>query len=264
VKWLKNTAAWAEMVRLLLDPPALFHHLHSLDWYRGALVEALPHVPKNLAGKSILEIGCATGDFCGDMFALGGRVFGVDRSHDMVRRAKRAHVSIRFEVADAHSLPYGDHTFDVVFAASLLNVVNDPPRVLREMVRVCCPGGALALLVPAAEFNTAEAKRWVIAQGLTAKETAAYMAWHRLAKKVSAEKLTRWLNEAGLANALVESRCLLGGLVRVLHVYPSRSVQTETIPKTARSPNIPDWAAAGFKDTARWLPKAIRPSLPSC
>ena len=222
------------MVRLLLDPPSLFHHLHSLDWYRGALVGALPHVPKDLAGKSVLEVGCATGDFCGDMSALGARVFGVDISDNMVRRAKLSHKSVQFDVADAQSLPYGDRTFDVVFAASLLNVVNDPPRVLREMVRVCRPGGALALLVPAAEFRAAEAKRWVVTQGLTAKESAAYMAWHRLAKKVSADKLTHWINDAGLANARVESHRLLGGLVRVLQVYPGGSAQPESIPKTVR------------------------------
>jgi hypothetical protein len=37
VKWLRSALVWSQMARLLLDPPALFHHLHSLDWYRGAL-----------------------------------------------------------------------------------------------------------------------------------------------------------------------------------------------------------------------------------
>lgn len=232
VKLLEKIAAWKEMASLLLDPPSLFHHLHSLDWYRGALVGALPYTLNNMADLSVLEVGCATGDFCGLMSEMGACVFGVDRSHDMVRHAKRAHDSVRFEVADAQSLPFGDRAFDFVFAASLLNVVNDPSRVLREMVRVCRPDGVIALMVPSAEFSTTEAKRWVRAQGLPARENAAYMAWHRLAKKVSSEKLMNWINEAGLANVRLESHCLLGGLVRVVHVYPSGTNQPKTILKT--------------------------------
>lgn len=221
--WLESTAAWAEMVKLFLNPPSLFNHLHSLDWYRGALMGTLPQAPEDLAGKSVLEIGCATGDFCSDMAALGATVRGVDRSHDMVQRAMLAHGSVRFDVADALSLPCDDHQFDVVFAASLLNVVGNPSGVLREMARVCSPGGVLALLVPAAEFTTLAAKRWVLAQGLTAKEAVAYMAWHRLAKKVGTDQISQWIHAAGLARARVASQSLLGGLVRVVHVYPDAS-----------------------------------------
>lgn len=221
VKWLNHLRARIQLARLLLDPPALFHHLHSLDWYRGALRDALPFAPEGLAGQSILEVGCATGGFCGDMAAMGAAVWGVDQSQAMVQRARQLHPAVRFDVASADALPFGDQHFDVVYAASLLNVVSHPAQSLREMARVCRPGGVLALSVPAAEFTHAHARRWAASQRLTPKDTAAYMAWHRLARKVDAAHMTQWLCEAGLAHAEVETKTLLGGLVRVVHVYPN-------------------------------------------
>lgn len=221
MKWAKNAAAWTEMVRLFLDPPSLFHHLHGLDWYRGALLASLPCTPSDLAGKSFLEIGCAAGDLCTDVAAMGAHVCGLDRSLEMVQRAKLAQSSIRFDVGDALALPYGDSCFDVVYAASLLNVVSNPVLALRQMMRVCRTSGVLAILLPVAEFSTAEARHWVAHQRFSAREAAAYMAWHRLAKKVPADQLKIWFHDAGLVNARIETRILLGGLVKVIHVYPN-------------------------------------------
>lgn len=221
MKPLRQLGAWLTMLRLLPDPPALFRHLYTLYWYRSALMATLPRTSAHLAGLRALEIGCATGEFCGVMVALGANVQGVDRSAEMVRQAASSHLEAHFQQADAHALPFENASFDIVLAASLLNVVPDPVAVLREMARVCRPGGALALLVPAAEFTRAQARSWVLTQGLPERDAAAYMLWFRLAKKVSTAQLDLWLLQAGLQNARIVSQQLLGGLARVLHVYPS-------------------------------------------
>lgn len=223
--WLGNVLAWCALIWRMRDPPALFHHLHGLNWYRQAVWDTLPHreeSPANarLAGQSVLELGCAGGDFCADIAAQGANVHGIDRSTEMVRRATLAHSTVQFQQADALALPFESAQFDIVFAASLLNVVSDPARVLREMARVCRPGGTLALLVPAAGFSKSQAQQWVTAQGYTSKEAAGYFAWNQLAKKVDAAQLSEWLSAAGLGNARVEQRLLLGGLVWSLQVYP--------------------------------------------
>ncbi|HUR19197.1 MAG TPA: methyltransferase domain-containing protein, partial [Vicinamibacterales bacterium] len=41
---------------------------------------------------------------------------------------------------------FPDDTFDVVYAPYLISVVPDPVSVLREMQRVCRPGGRLLIL----------------------------------------------------------------------------------------------------------------------
>jgi SAM-dependent methyltransferase len=49
-----------------------------------------------------------------------------------------------FAVADVHALSYPDGTFDVVHAHQVLQHVADPVLALREMRRVCVPGGMIA------------------------------------------------------------------------------------------------------------------------
>jgi SAM-dependent methyltransferase len=52
--------------------------------------------------------------------------------------------NVRFEVADGMALPFEDGTFDVVHAHQVLQHVPDPVGMLREMRRVCRPGGLVA------------------------------------------------------------------------------------------------------------------------
>jgi len=52
--------------------------------------------------------------------------------------------NIDFLVADAHDLELPDARFDVVHAHQVLQHLADPVRALREMRRVCVPGGVVA------------------------------------------------------------------------------------------------------------------------
>lgn len=222
MSWATTTVAWAELIRLTLNPPSLFSHLYGRSWYRSALMDAMPLPPHGLRGKSVLDIGCASGDFCGELAAHGALVHGIDRSRRMLKHARSRHRAVRFYVGDAMHLPYGPEEFDVVFAASLLNAVDDPTSMLREMARVCAPGGTVAVVVPAAEFDTTAAKSWVAREGLGPRDAVAYTAWHLLAKKVSASQLHRWVAHAGLEHARIDSFGMLGGLARAVHIYPER------------------------------------------
>ena len=52
--------------------------------------------------------------------------------------------NVSFATADVHKLDFPDDTFDVVHAHQVLQHVADPVRALREMRRVCEPGGIVA------------------------------------------------------------------------------------------------------------------------
>jgi demethylmenaquinone methyltransferase/2-methoxy-6-polyprenyl-1,4-benzoquinol methylase len=77
-------------------------------------------------------------------------VVGVDRTAAMLVEGRRrvtlaaATRKVRLEEADARALPFDDGLFDAVTFTYLLRYVDDPPAVLRELVRVVKPGGSVA------------------------------------------------------------------------------------------------------------------------
>jgi len=79
-------------------------------------------------------------DFCTEMLEIG---------RDKGRRAG-ANGRLSFVEADAQQLPFPDDRFAVVCVAFGLRNVEDTDQGLREMVRVCRPGGKVAVL----EFST--------------------------------------------------------------------------------------------------------------
>jgi SAM-dependent methyltransferase len=108
----------------------------------------LPHLKP---GLSVLDIGCGPGTITADLAArvAPGRVTAVDRSADVLEVARaeagrRDLVNVSFAIADVHGLDFPDGSFDVVHAHQVLQHVADPVRALREMKRVCRPGGIVA------------------------------------------------------------------------------------------------------------------------
>jgi demethylmenaquinone methyltransferase/2-methoxy-6-polyprenyl-1,4-benzoquinol methylase len=75
--------------------------------------------------------------------------FGIDFSQEMVEIAqKKAKCcpALQFSVGDALNLPFEENRFAVVAVAFGLRNVCDPQQGLAEMVRVCKPGGMVAVL----------------------------------------------------------------------------------------------------------------------
>ncbi len=149
------------------------------------------------AGRGSIDVVGA--DFCRPMLAIG---------HEKARRAG-ADRQLTFVEADAQHLPFDDDTFQVVSVAFGLRNVSDTDRGLREMVRVCRPGGQVAVL----EF--ALPKAWplgilygfyfrrilpVVGQAMARNRQAAY---NYLPESVGAfpqrEDLVRRMRAAGLA-----------------------------------------------------------------
>jgi SAM-dependent methyltransferase len=129
------------------------HHesvLRSHRW-RTAQNSAAYLLPHLAPGNSVLDIGCGPGTIPADLAALvrPGRVTAVEISAEALGLARaeaaaRGQDTVDFAVADVHALDLPDDTFDVVHAHQVLQHVADPVRALREMRRVCRPGGIVA------------------------------------------------------------------------------------------------------------------------
>lgn len=102
-------------------------------------------------GLDVLDVGCGPGTITVDLAArvAPGRVTGIDVSADPLDEARaaaeRAGVAVTFEVGDVYALAAADASVDVVHAHQVLQHLTDPVAALREMARVCRPGGVVAV-----------------------------------------------------------------------------------------------------------------------
>lgn len=99
--------------------------------------------------SDVLDVGCGPGVLAAAVAARcpRGRVVALDQSPD---RAEQAGVRLspwdgRAVVGDAAALPFADASFDLVYCRFLLEYLPEPSLAVREMTRVCRPGGRILL-----------------------------------------------------------------------------------------------------------------------
>jgi ubiquinone/menaquinone biosynthesis C-methylase UbiE len=129
------------------------HHdsvLRSHRW-RTAENSAGYLLPRLREDARVLDVGCGPGTITVDLAARvpGGEVVAIDAAPDIVAQARaeagrRGQANVRFEVGDVYDLGFDDGTFDVVHAHQVMQHLSDPVAALREMRRVCRPGGLVA------------------------------------------------------------------------------------------------------------------------
>ncbi len=100
-------------------------------------------------GCQLLDAGCGSGQLALMAAKDGIQVAGVDIAGNLVERARtRAQgegLKVRFEEADAEALPFDDASFDVVVSLIGAMFAPRPDHVAKELLRVCVPGGTIAM-----------------------------------------------------------------------------------------------------------------------
>ena len=95
----------------------------------------------------MLDVGCGPGTITAGLAARVAQVTGVDAAPDVLAAAREAaagQANVAFAAGDVYRLGYPGGAFDVVHAHQLLQHLADPAAALREMGRVCRPGGLVA------------------------------------------------------------------------------------------------------------------------
>ena len=118
----------------------------------------------NQSRGRVLEVGVGTGL---SLPAYGPHleIVGIDLSPEMLEKAREriaeedlTNISGLYEM-DAAELKFEDGSFDTVVGMYVMTVVPDPEKVMRELARVCRPGGEVIIVN---HFSAEEGMRgWV-------------------------------------------------------------------------------------------------------
>jgi SAM-dependent methyltransferase len=114
--------------------------------------EIVDHIVDRIPSDAwVADIGCGVGDLLGEVRKRKPmvKVSGLDFSGKAVEGAQIALPDGDFrQFVIEQTLPYENASFDVVLCTDVLEHLEHPKRVAAELVRICRPGGVLAIVVP--------------------------------------------------------------------------------------------------------------------
>jgi len=128
-------------------------------WMSGDFGQVAKHIETNAEefiarlalepGTRVLDVACGSGNLAIPAARAGAVVTGVDIAPNLVEqaraRAASENLTIQFDEGDAENLPYDDAAFDVVVSMFGAMFAPRPELVAAELVRVCRPGGKIAM-----------------------------------------------------------------------------------------------------------------------
>jgi ubiquinone/menaquinone biosynthesis C-methylase UbiE len=188
---------------------------------RREFVAALALPPAHLNSHlQILDVGCGPGHVARTLAESGYNVTGVDRSHSLLRIARRlasrlaSSDRIAFHHSSTDRLPFDDASFHITYATGVIYWVEHLAETLREIVRVTRSGGVVAFLDPHSSMSIANARAYSQRHGLSRRDTRKMVAWAtsaRFNRRFEESELRRALAAAGLEQIHLERR--LDGMV---------------------------------------------------
>jgi len=108
--------------------------------------------------ERILDVGCGIGSFEQNLPNLD--IIGFDVSEEMLEEARKRSDKA-FIRGNAEHLKFKDSTFDVVFAVTTLEFLEDYRKAVKEITRVTKPDGKILLIMlnPRSEYFRQEIKK---------------------------------------------------------------------------------------------------------
>lgn len=125
-------------------------HIQSAAFARD--VEVMLDLIGVREGWACADLGCGPGGITEPLsrrVGRAGRVLGLDKDTEFLAYARgRAPANVEFRQGDAYASDLPDGSFDLVHMRFLASTAGEPERVIREAMRLCRPGGVVALQEP--------------------------------------------------------------------------------------------------------------------
>ena len=102
-------------------------------------------------GARVLELGCGSGIFVGELADAGFDSSGLDISADAVHFGQLQGVR-NLAVLAGHRIDFPDDTFDAVLSLDVIEHLEHEEWALKEIERVVKPGGLVVIMAPAYKF----------------------------------------------------------------------------------------------------------------
>lgn len=146
--WDRNADRWADCVQSGYD---MYRELYTFPAFRAFMPE--------IAGASVIDLGCGEGSNTRRFAELGGRMTGIDISEALIGRARAAEarepLGIRYEVCSFSRIAFAEPgAFDCALSTMALMDGPDFAGAMAEAHRVLVPGGTLCFSVTHPCFMT--------------------------------------------------------------------------------------------------------------
>jgi SAM-dependent methyltransferase len=121
----------------------------------------------DVAGQTVLDLGCGSGANTALLALRGAHVYGLDLSPDLIELARRRiavnqiETPVEFLVGSAHEIELPDASVDVVFGIAILHHI-DIEKTARETWRVLRPGGRAIFQEPVRNSRLIRALRALV------------------------------------------------------------------------------------------------------
>ena len=110
----------------------------------------LPTLLAALGGdRTVVDVGCGTGEVCAALAPVNKRVIGIDASSEMLQIAAertKNFKNVELQLGAAENLGLAEECADIVLAMLVLHHTANPQECLSEFHRVLRPGGRLVVL----------------------------------------------------------------------------------------------------------------------
>lgn len=93
---------------------------------------------KPLSPKTVLDAACGEGFTMDKLvkFGIGKQIEGLEYSKEAISLGRKLFPNLTFKEGNIYDMPYEDDSFDLVTCTEVLEHINEPAKVFKEVLRV--------------------------------------------------------------------------------------------------------------------------------